>query len=234
MTIRRVDNFWVDHDLQGRLLIGMQSARLAECVTEARRRRAYGIFGNPYFGFREKSLDFLTQMPDIASIWLWDIKLANIDGIYALKKLKSFGVHTDRPPIDFARLRTLEEVVWFYREQDRGIAKLKKLRALNIWHFKPRQRSFEGLELPRSLEELEITWANPKNLAGLENLPRIKRFVARRCRNLESIGELPRIAPNVEHLVVATCGRVADGPAVVRRLPKLRHAFVRDAVLVSR
>ena len=234
MDIHREGKFLVDIDLKGRLMVGMESRHLAACIAEAKRRRAYGVFGTPGFNFKEENLDFLAKLPNVKSVWFWDVALNNLDGLYALKSLQNVGVHGQRPPIDFGRLRNLTDVNWDFNPQDVGIAKLRKLRSLYVWRYNPPHRSFAGLQFPSGLEELEFVWGNPDTLAGLPEFPRLKRLIIRRFRNLTSIAEMPRIAPNVEHLVITACGRVADGPAVVRRLPKLRHAWVRDKLLVTR
>lgn len=234
VNIHREGEYLVGTDLEKHLLLGIESSRLDDCVAEVLRREAYGVFGNPYFDFRETNLDFLARLPQLGSIWFWDIALQNIDGLYALTNLLSFGIHPKRPPIDFSRLPTLEEIVWEYNPRDQGIAALAGLRKLDLWRYAPKHRTFEGLEVPTGLDELEILWSNPSSLAGLPEFPRLKTLRISRCRNLETLAELPRIAPNLEHLVVTNCPRVADGPAVVQQLPHLNHAFVRDAVLVTR
>jgi hypothetical protein len=124
-------------------------------------------------------------------------------------------------------------MVWFYKSEDTGLASLQRLRTLQIWHYNPTHKSLDGLELPGKIEKFEINWSNTKSLSGLPKMPNLKELGIHRCRNLETLQELPSLAPNLEHLVVASCGRVMDGPNIVRRLPRLRHAYVRDAVLVS-
>ncbi|MFT5462079.1 MAG: hypothetical protein ACI8QS_000951 [Planctomycetota bacterium] len=232
MTIHRDNDFLVDTDLAGRLSVGIESDRIEECVAEFAARGASGVFGAPCFGFTGDDLDFLHLIPDLEKIWFWDVSLRDVAGVYALTNLRHFGVHPRRPAIDFNRLRSLEEMVWHYTAKDTNLDALKALQLLHVWHFNPKQRSFEGLALPSHLTELQINWANPRSLEGLPELPALKRLEIHRCRNLESISELARIAPNVEHLVVSACGRVSDGPEVVKHLPHLRHAFVCDQVLV--
>jgi hypothetical protein len=190
------------------------------------------VFGAPSFNFKEDNLDFLAGLPTLQKIWFWDIKLRDVNGVYGLAQLRDFGVHPKRPGIDFSRLATLEQVVLEYNARDTGLESLQRLTTLHVWHFNPKCRSFEGLELPLSLVELQINWANPRSLKGLPQLIHLKRLEIHRCRNLETLRELPRIAPNIEFLAVAACGRVADSEEVVKCLPKLRHAFVRDSVLV--
>jgi hypothetical protein len=234
MNIHREGKFFVGNDLQGNLLLGIESGQLADCVAETKRRKAYGVFGSPGFGFHEDNLDFLNDLPGLKSIWFWDIALKNIDGVYALKKLRKFGVHDKRPPIDFARLPKLERVTWKYEAKDTGVSALPELRELDLWRYSPKSKSFGDLELPTTVEEMSIIFANPATLEGLPIFPNLKRLQLSRMRNLISLAELPRIAPQLEHLVVTNCSRVADGPKVVRHLPHLNHAWVHNALLVSK
>ena len=234
MTIERQGEFLVDWDLAGELSVGIESDNLSACVAEARKRKAAGVFGAPCFGFKQHDLSFLADLPGLQSIWFWDVAMKNIEGVYALRGIKRFGVHPKRPGIDFSRLSTLEEVVWEYNKTDTGLEALDRLKLLHIWHYTPKKMSFDGIIIPESVEDLQINWANPISLAGLPAMPKLKRMEIHRCRNLETLAELPSIAPGLEYLVVDACGRVADGKAVVKKLTKLKHAYVRDAVLVSK
>ncbi len=234
MPIHRDNGFLVDTDLEGRLSIGIESRCVEACVAEVAARGAVGVFGSPTFGFKEDDLNFLEHLPDLEKISFWDVALRDVTGVYSLRSLRHFAVHPKRPAVDFGRLTTLEEMVWHYTPKDTCLDSLDALRLLHVWRYNPKHGTFEGLKLPPDLTELQINWANPRSLEGLPRLPRVKRLEIHRCRNLETLSDLPRIAPNVEYLVVGACGRVSDGPAVVQCLPRLRHAFVRDQVLVSK
>ena len=233
MAIERKDNFLVDTDLAGRLSVGIESENLSACVEETRRKNAAGVFGAPCFGFEEDNLDFLGDLPGLEKIWFWDVKLGDVGGVYQLENLKSFGVHPNRPGIDFSHLATLEELVWEYNKKDSGLEALEDLELFHAWHYNPKKKTFSGFVVPESVVELQINWANPSSLSGLPVMPELKRLEIHRCRNLETLEALPDIAPNLEYLVVDACGKVSDGKTVVKKLPRLRHAFVRDALLVT-
>ena len=223
MPIEREGGFLWTHDLGLTPSIGIESARLDECVTEAHARRAGGVFGHPSFGFAQEDLDFLARMPWLVQVWFWDVSLRSIDGLYTLSGLRYFGVHPDRPPLDFSRFPALEHVVWIHEPRDRGLEAAASVRHVALWHYKPRSKHFAALDLPPELESLGINWANPSTLAGIRELPRLRRLEIHRCRNLASLDELPRIAPNLEELVITTSGRLSDYAALAA-LPHLRFA----------
>jgi hypothetical protein len=233
VPILREGEFLWTHDLGVASSLGIESARLEACVLEASARRPGGVFGHPSFGFDQTDLDFLTRLPWLVQVWFWDVALHSVDGLYALSGLRYFGVHPKRPPVDFSRLPALEHVVWVHEPRDRGLGNAVSIRHLALWHYKPRSKHFAGLELPPALESLEINWANPETLAGIPALPRLRRLELHRCRNLTSLDELPRIAPNLEELVVTTSGRLV-GHAALTTLPHLRFARRDGRDLVAR
>jgi hypothetical protein len=208
MPIERKNGFLEFHDLGITPSLGLESSRLADCIAEVQRREWRGVFGNPGFGFRESDLDFLEALPELEQVWLWDGQLKDIEGLYALRDLRYLGIHPDRPGIDFSRFLSLETLVWAHNKHDPGVAELPMLRELFVWHFKPRAKSFDGLAIPQSVEQLEINWANPETLDGLPTLPRLRKLEFHRCRNLASLAGLDRIAPNLETLLIGSSGKV--------------------------
>ena len=175
MTVERHDDYLVDCDLHGVVSIGIESARLDQCVTEVSRRGALGVFGAPSFGFTQSDLEFLARLPSLQKIWFWDVALRDVEAIYGLPNLRHFGVHPRRPAISFDRLPKLETVVWEHDPRDYGMSSLAHLSTLHVWHYRPRHGTFAGLELTPTVRELQLNWANPKSLAGLPELPYLKR-----------------------------------------------------------
>lgn len=233
MPIERKGRFYVSRDLADVPSLGMESVHLSECIQEAKIRPFKGVFGSPTFGFKEASLDALVELPHLESVWFWDVSLKDIEALYALPALKNFGVHPKRPAIDFSRLKSLQQVVWHYKPADSGIDSLS-LKRLHVWHCSLKNEDFRDLALPKSLEELQINWANAIKLDGLPLLPSLRHLEIHRCRNLESLAALPKLFPKLEHLVVSACGKVSvpDSEWLKASIPSLRHAYVKDRKLV--
>ena len=234
MPIARQGRFLLSADLAHVPCIGLESRMLAACVKEAREKKIKGVFGSPGFGFKERTLDALRELPALEAVWFWDVALSDAEALYELPALRFFGVHPKRPALDFARLPELRSLVWFHQPADRGVEALRRLERLHVWRFQPKSKSFAGLLLPRKLPALQILWANPATLEGLAPLPGLQRLEIHRCRNLESLALLPDLFPNLRHLVVDTCGRVpkGEGERIAARLPKLEHAFVQHGKVV--
>ena len=214
MPIQRVGKFLEFEDLGITPSLGIESAQLKRCVARIRRRNIRGAFGCPIFGFNEENLDFLGQLPALEQVWFWEIDLKDIDGLYALAGLRSFGIHEKRAAIDFSKLPALERVVWHPRKNDSGVEHLSRLRRLDLWRYKPKEKSYGELALPESLERLEINWSNPIQLKGFPELPNLKELQFHYCRNLVSIDGIAEFAPNLKKLIVTRCANLADYASV--------------------
>ena len=208
MPVQRVNQFLEFVDFGITPSLGIESEKLIACIAEAKYRKWRGVFGCPLFGFKESDLNFLSELPFIEQVWFWDVALKSIDGLYALTNLKYFGIHPQRPGIDFSKFPELEIMVWIHNQKDTQVNRLKKLKSINIWHFKPRSKSFADLALPPSIESLELFWANPDSLSGITPLPNLRKLEIHRCRNLSNLESLAEIAPSLESLVVTTSGKV--------------------------
>ncbi|MCG7977580.1 MAG: hypothetical protein N0E58_05510 [Candidatus Thiodiazotropha endolucinida] len=202
MPIDRVGKFIETEDLGITHSLGIESDKLKACIKEITKRNIKGVFGCPVFGFKEDNFDFMRDIPSILQIWFWEINLKDIEGIYALKNLKYFGVSEKRPKIDFSQLPKLETVVWHPIRNDGGIESLSKLIRLDLWRFKSKNKSYTDLKLPENIEKLDLNWCNPTSLDELPIMNNLKELQIHYCRNLESINAINKIAPNLKRLVV--------------------------------
>jgi len=225
MAIEKVDGFFVGHFPEHIASLGIESARLISCLEEVNKSRIRGVFGSPSYGFCESNLDFLERINHVESVWFWDISLNCIEGIYSLSNLRYFGVHPKRKPIDFSKLQSLEEMVWEFKKQDKGVGLLSRLRKLSLHSFNPKSKTFAELELPPNLEQLKIIRANPLNLMNLPTLNKLKELELSYLSNLTSLNEIERIAPNLERLIVDNCKRLKSYETIYQ-LRKINYVFI--------
>ena len=236
MGIERKPRGFYEWDADARLgrprAVGIESRRVKQCMARYNEANFRGLFGSPYFGFREENLDFL-NLAKVKPIWLWfwDVKMKDLDALYELDELDQFGIHPKRPGIDFSRFRRLSLVVNHWLKQDTGIAN-SSIKKYNLWHFKPRSKSFAEVEIPLGVEKLELYWANPASLDGFPVLKNLKELQIHRCRNLADLSALPRIAPNLRHLLTTTSSRLAPKVGVLNH-PKLETARIDGKELIA-
>ncbi len=234
MAISKIDGFYQNPESPSGTSVGIESSRLKECISFIKRNNIKAIFGSPTFGFNETNLDFLFELPNVESVWFWDVNLKNIDALYSLEELKHFGVSPKRPPIDFSRLKKLKTAVVEPKEKDSGLNCLAELELLHVWHFKPKDNSFSSLGIPTCINELQINWASPDSLLSLPAIENLQRLEVHRCKNLKILGDLKTKYPNLAHLVITTCGKVVRSEAeqAIKGLHKLKHAYIQNAKLV--
>jgi hypothetical protein len=227
--------FWYWKEKGINVSLGVESYRLEACVQEALLTSIPGLHGCPGLGFNEDNLNFLTQLPHLEKIWFYDVDLIDVDAVYSLEKIRSFGIHPKRPAIDFSRIKSLRSLVWVYKKQDRGVQDLCNLEEFYLWHFSPKEKTFDALNLPGKLVNMQINWANPSSLSGLRENPNLKRLEFCRCRNLEDVSSIPALFPKLERLEISASGRVQVEACrdMIKSMPNLKFAIVQDKVLVE-
>jgi hypothetical protein len=221
---------WNDH-VDGIPSLGVETARLDECVAYYYERGFRGLFGHPSFGFDQDNLDFLAHTSNAKWLWFWDVSLRNVDAVYELSELEYIGINPKRPGIEFSRFPALRTAINHWIKADTGITE-STITTYHLWHFKPTSKSFEGLEIPSGVTHLELYWANPASLAGLPVMRKLKTLEIHRCRNLEDLSLLPRVAPNLQKLLATTSSRI-DATAGVVGHPKLKTALIDGKFVVG-
>ena len=230
MPIERIENNLIFNDLGITPSLGIESQRLDDCISQVLSKGYKGVFGTPSFGFNQIDLDFLAKLPDVIQLWFWDVKIKNIDGIYDLKGLKYFGVHDKRAAIDFSRFSELEFINWHPIRKDSGIDSLTKLKRINIWRWKPKDKSYGDIPIPSCIQRLDLNWCIPESLEEMPKLEMLTELQIHRSRNLKSITNIADVAPNLKRLVITGCPHIELGPEK-DFLSKLNHAWIHNVKL---
>ncbi len=210
MPIERIGKYLETADLGIAHSLGIETDQIEDCISEIQERKIYGTFGCPVFGFKQDNLDFLCEIPFIKQVWFWEVNLKDISGLYALENLEYFGVHEKRPPIDFSKLSNLTKAVWHPVKNDYGLGKLSKIRELDVWRFKSKEKSYASIELPKSLKKLDLNWCNPTSLKDLPVLEELEELQMHYCHNIESIQSIFEFAPNLRKLVITRCANLSE------------------------
>lgn len=216
MPIERLGKYLETADLGITPSLGIETTQMESCIREIQDRQILGVFGCPVFGFKQEDLDFLNQIPFIQQVWFWEIGLKEISGLYSLKDLAYFGIHEKRPAIDFSKFPKLQKAVWHPIRKDCGLGELDSLQGLDVWRFKPKYKSYESIEIPKNLKQLDLNWCNPTSLEGMPFLNELEELQIHYCRNLESIDSIFEFAPNLKKLVVTRCANLENFDAVLR------------------
>ncbi len=215
MPIERIGKYYETADLGITHSLGIETNQIESCLQEIQDRNILGVFGCPAFGFKQEDLNFLNEIPFIKQVWFWEVGLKEIDGLYSLNDLEYFGIHEKRPAIDFSKFPMLQKAVWNPVRKDCGIGELNSLQGLDVWRFKPKDKTYKSIELPKSLKQLDLNWCNPISLSGLPVLNELEELQIHYCRNLESIESIFGFAPNLKKLVITRCANLKDFKVVL-------------------
>jgi hypothetical protein len=208
MPIKRQGRFLLFTDNNMPVSLGLESEALGECLAEIRSKPYYGVFATNPWGFREEDVACLAEIPHVTLAWLWDIRLKNLSGLYALPSLQNLRLSDDHPSVDFSRLPMIESLVLQYGRMDQNTDSLFSCRTLHLWRFHPKSKSWTDFRFPPNLQSLQINWANPADLEGWPILPDLQEIEFHRCRSLTDVGRLAEIAPNLKRIIIDACGRV--------------------------
>ena len=214
MPIERKGKFLITEDLGITPSIGIESEHLAQCIKQTKKKKFLGAFGCPAFGFFEQDFNFFYELPFIVQVWFWEIQLTDIEGLYALKDLRYFGVSEKRPAVNFSRFPKLEKLVWHPIKHDSGLAELPELKQLDVWRFKPSDKSYASFHVSDSIEKLELNWCTPLSLDAMPYLPKLTELQIHYCRNLESVNAITKFAPNLKRLVVTRSANLTHYEAI--------------------
>ena len=231
MPICREGKFLINHDLGIVSSLGIETNSISECVNEIIEKPYKGIFGSPSFGFNEEDLNFLSEIPFVTQVWLFDINLKNIDGLYSLKELAYLGVNPKRPGINFGDFPHLETLISDWNKNDTNLRN-SNVKKYNLWHFKPKSKSFVGTEFPKGVAQLEIYWSNTETLEGLEVMESLTELGIYQSRNLVDLCLLPVIAPNLKKINIEACGKLKNYDGILNH-PSLEVAWVGNKKILS-
>jgi len=225
MPITKSGQFFTWNDSPFGPSLGIDTINIDNCITEIIKENYESIFGCSPFGFKQDNFEFLKKIPHIRYIHFWEVCIKNIDGLYNLKNLEHFSVGPKRPAINFIKFPKLKKVIWDHKKKDTGINQLHDLKVIDLWRYK--SPSYETLELPDSLEYMEVNWSDPENLKSLKRLSNLKELQIHFCRNLKSLNGIKEHAPNIEKLVITNCKNLED-ISDIKKLKNLKHAWIQD------
>lgn len=231
---RNSRGFLISSDAWGAPALGLETEKLQSCIEELRVQGYENVFGR-YPEFKESDLKCLEAIPDLRSAAFWDINLSDISSIYHLPYLTYFRISGKRPPIDFARLPSIQNLVVEHHKRDLGYTELSKLKMLHLWRFKAPTRDVFEFHLPETVERLGIFWSNVEHLDGFGRCPNVRKLNIARCRNLNSLGNLRENFPRLEHLVVQACGRLTaeEVRRALKGHPNIQHALAGKKLIVG-
>lgn len=191
-------------------------------------------------------IDFLKECQHIEKLYLKGENLRNFDGLSYLVNLKIIAMNdlNKKVKLDLGNLFSLEELYGELPTRATGLSKLKNLKRMQIWGYKPLSKtyseigeienlevlhliqaqieSFEGIGQFKILQELDLYGLNKlKDISSIGLLRNsLRKLIMENCKNIQDfmpIGSLD----SLEHLTLQSCGSMKS-IAFIQGLPNLK------------
>ncbi|WP_338754934.1 hypothetical protein [Bacillus sp. FJAT-52991] len=186
---------------------------LAECIKYINENDIKKIEINELY-YREKSISFLSECPNVQYLDVMNSFLTDISGVYHIKNLLglSFSEVDDNRNIelDLSKLVTLKSLYIDWNKRIKGLEQLTNLKELGLWKYRPTERDLSNLKSLMNLEKLVISDSRIDSLLGIENMNKLKEINLDNLKSLVHIGDLKVLNHSLEKLVIESCKKIAD------------------------
>ncbi|WP_161890889.1 hypothetical protein [Pontibacter russatus] len=226
MLIVPEEDIYIDKEKQGGYKsLGIVTDKLEKCISKYQQENFDGIFGNPTFGFRNADFDFVKDFKDAKFVWFWNISIEDVTGLYSLENAEYFGVMGKRPMIDFSHFSSLKTLVLEWHHEDKSLITCENLELFDLWHHKPKDKSFADFSFPKFAKKVGLNWTNVEDLTSLNGLQGMSEISIDRSKNLKSLKGLEMYADSIEKVHIDTCNRLSDYTFILE-FPNLKSAVV--------
>ena len=210
MAIIKQDGFEFYEGLNGHRTFSLKGLNLSEELSYINKKQILSVAIEDSNSILLNDLSFLKEVNMIEELHVGSSP-TNYSGIYHLENLKKITINgkNRRQNLDYSKFRKLEFLSIDWCKEFPDLSKNKELKELYIWKFRPQNKTFEGLSLPKNLNLLHITESNVVSLDGLEDL-KIEQFEAYYCSKLESIKALEGVSKHLNTLILENCKNVKD------------------------
>ncbi|MES2733415.1 MAG: hypothetical protein V4714_16840 [Bacteroidota bacterium] len=205
--------------------IGITSEKINECRVKYQMEDFNGIFGNPSFGFKEDTFDFVNGFVNVKMVHFWDIAVSNLSGLYQSPEIEYLSVMGSKPGIDFSHFPNLKTVIVDWNKGDIHLNTCEKVERFHLWHYKPKERSFQAFDFPKFARSVQFNWTNAEDLTTVSGLKGMVDLEIHQSRNLKSLKGLEQYADTLERIWVDSCGKLSDYSFILD-FPKLNMALI--------
>jgi len=190
------------------------------------RHKLAGIRLSRSAGWDAEDLDFLSKLPDLRSVEIYNSDVKNISDLWQLDRLEMLSLLCNFSRAnDFASFQNLKECSMTWRQTAKSIYQCSNLERLSIFGY--REPSLEPIECLTKLSTLALTSRTLTSLSGIHHLKSLATLDAYSCTKLQSIDELKNCRETLLTIVLDSCKQFRSlNP--LRVLEKLRHLSINN------
>lgn len=176
-------------------------------------------------GWRGSDISFLSELPELRSLKIIDLKISSIEPIHLLHKLEELKVITYcKTEIRFSEFPYLKVCSLEWRPKATSLFDCESLKELFINRYSGKDTSSFAKLI--NLESLSILNAPIENLFGLRSLRKLRYLRLANLKRIQSLGGIEDLT-NLEELEVHTCRSIAS-ITEIQNLIKLRKLYLNN------
>jgi len=163
--------------------------------------------------------------------------IKDLSGIYDITKLKVLSINETTTKAEFRidELKNLEELYGELPKNTFGINKLKRLKKVELWGYKPKSRNLNEFKNMKSLNVISLTQSRIDTLEGIEGIENLRSLGLYYLRTLKDITSLQDVTASITELFFENCKSVVDFSPIqnLKELEKLKILSCGDILSLS-
>lgn len=208
MAIKEIDGFMFLDGLDEKY-IAIESNRSNEYIEYIVKNKIKAVYlCNLYF--RDKDIDFLKKCEFIEKLNITSTTIEDYQGLHYLRDLRVLSLGGPKAVVDLGYNLSLSELSVDMNKNIVGIDKLKKLRILKLWNYKPKSKDLSEIRMLNSIEELKITDSSIESLNGCGELEKIEKLELNYLKKLYYIDELEKNKNSIKVLEFNSCKNIKN------------------------
>lgn len=212
MAIIDNDGFMFLDGLSSEYIV-VESNRLDDYIKYINKHKICAIYICSLYYF-DDNVDFLKECEHVEKINITSTCILNYYGLSYLEKLKVLLLPELKGIVDLNNNQYIEELSIEMNREILGLNKLKNLKTLRLWKYKPKSKNLTELKDLKSIENLKISQSTIQSLNGCEELDKLKSLELSYLSKLESIEEINRINNSLKTLEFVSCKKIKDHECV--------------------
>lgn len=182
-------------------------------------------------------LNFLKECLSIEKLSILNHFIKDLSGIYGITKLRVLSINETTTKAEFRidELKNLEELYGELPKNTFGINKLKRLKKVELWGYKPKLRNLNEFKNLKSLNVISLTQSRLDTLEGIEGIVNLKSLGLYYLRTLKDITGLQDVKAPITELFFENCKSVVDFSPIqnLKELEKLKISSCGDIPSIS-
>jgi len=216
---------YFDQNTDGKFLL-IESDRLENTIEFIQENNIDSIYLGDFWGYNLDNIKPLFGLKGIKRFQYQEsyskCSMEGIENFKDLEYLRIDGAHK----VDLSAFTKLKYLNFKWDKEYSSLDKCLSLEEIDLWNFNTKEKDFSNFPLFPKLKKLKCYWGNALTLEGLELPKSIKELEFHLYNKLKNINQLASFE-SLEQLKFETCKRI-ENHGIVRHLKNLESLFFSD------